>query len=90
MAFYVTAQFHPGFLFRHADIRVVAVAQHVDIEMLELAGGRDGLIGRAQASEHAFDVFVTDWHDQRGAMRRVDRLIAFDGGRNTVFVFADQ
>ncbi len=40
-ALYFGDQFHPGFLLGHADIRVVAVAQDVNVEMLLLPGGFD-------------------------------------------------
>ena len=86
----IAAQLHPRLLLGHADVRIVAVAQDVDIEVFQLTGRCNGLIGRTQAGEHAFDVFVADRHDQRGAVRRIDRLIALDGGRNAVFVLADQ
>ncbi|MNP76143.1 hypothetical protein D3C76_1733280 [compost metagenome] len=58
-------------MFRHADIRVVAVAQDVDIEMRSITRGFHRFPRGAQPREYAVNVLVTDRHDQRGAVLRV-------------------
>ena len=68
-------QLHPRFLFCHADIRVVTVAQDVNVKMLRVAGRLHGLPGGTQARKHAVNVFVTDRHNQRGTVLRIEGFI---------------
>src|SRR5690606_13814554 len=68
-------QLHPGFLFCHADIRVIAVAQDVDVEMLSVTGRLYGLPGRTQPRKYAVNVFVTDRHNQRRTVLRIQGFI---------------
>ena len=68
-------QLHPRFLFRHADIRVVAVAQDVNVEMLRVACRLHGLPGRTQARKYAVNVLVTDRHNQRGTVLGIKGFI---------------
>ncbi len=68
-------QFHPGFLFRHANVGVVTVTQNVNIEVCGVPGGLYRLPSGAQASEDTIHVFVTDRHDQRSTVLRIERFI---------------
>ncbi|CCK18174.1 hypothetical protein BN136_4184 [Cronobacter universalis NCTC 9529] len=83
-------QFHPGFLLGDADIRIVTVAQDIDVEVRLLTGGFHRLPGRAQAREDAIHVFVTDRHDKRGAMLGIYRLIPHRRGGDAVLIFTDK
>ena len=61
--------------FGDAQVGIVAVAEHEEVEALELPGRGERLPGRAQAGEHAIDVLVADRHDDRGARIGRDRAV---------------
>ncbi len=88
-AAHVAHQLHPRLLLRHGDVGVVAVAEDIDVKMLALAAAHDGFPGSAQTGEDALHIFVADRHDQRRAVRRIDRLIAVQRIRDAVFIAPD-
>ena len=89
-ALHLGNQLHPGFLLCHADIRVVAVAQDIDVEMRRVTGRLHGLPGGTQPGEYAVNVFVTDRHDQRGTVLRIEGFISDRRRGNAVFVTPHQ
>ena len=89
-ALHFSNQLHPGFLLCHADIRVVAVAQDVDVEMRRVTGRLYGLPGGTQPGEYAVNIFVTDRHDQRGTVLRIEGFIPDRRRGNAVFVTPHQ
>ncbi len=83
-------QLDPGLLLGDTGVRVVAVAEHEDIEMLQLTGGLERLVSRAQTGEHPRHVLVGDRHHQRGARLGWNRLVARTAGRDAIAVLATQ
>ena len=74
-ALHLGNQLHPRLLLCYADIGVVAVAENIDVEVLGVTRCLYRLPCRTQTGEDAIDVLVTDRHDQRGTVLRVERLI---------------
>ncbi len=72
------AQREKGLLLDAEQRRVVAVAQHEELEAVEVAGARQRLERRAQPAEHGGGRLVADRHDDRGARGRVDRRVGRD------------
>src|SRR5690606_37182395 len=89
-ALYFCNQLHPGFLLGNSDVRIVAVAQDIDVEMGGVTGRLNGLPGCAQPREYAVNVFVTDRHNQRRAVLRIQGFIPDRRRRNAVFVSSHQ
>jgi len=80
------AHVQPGLLLGHGDVGVVGVAEHEEVETVEVAAGRHRLEGRPQAREHTRHVFVADRHHQRGTRLGGNRLVAGTAAGNLVFV----
>ncbi|MNZ38199.1 hypothetical protein D3C78_556660 [compost metagenome] len=85
-AFGFAAHVQPGLLLGHGDVGVVGVAEHEEVETVEVAAGGHRLERCAQAGEHARHVFVADRHHQRGTRLGRDRLVACTATRNLVLV----
>ena len=85
-AFRLAAHVQPCLLFGDGDVGVVGVAEHEEVETVEVAAGGHRLERRAQAGEHARHVFVADRHHQRGARLGGDRLVAGAAAGNLVLV----
>ena len=85
-AFGFAAHVQPGLLFSHGDVGVVGVAEHEEVETVEVAAGGHRLERCTQAGEHARHVFVTDRHDQCGTRLGCNRLVAGAAARNLVLV----
>src|SRR5206468_1012757 len=75
------APLEPRLLLAHGPARVLAVAQHEEVEVLQGAGALEGAMDRAQPREDAIDGLVGDRHHDRGTrfggkLRRVrDRTV---------------
>src|SRR5690606_31618220 len=84
----LAAQVEPGTLFGHGDVGVAGVAQHEEVEMLQLALCRQRLVGGAQAGEYPGYVFVADRHDDRGARLGGNRRVTRAAPGNAVAIVA--
>ncbi len=85
-AIHRTAQLDPGLLLGNTGVGVVAVAEHEDIEVLDLARGQQRLVGRPQPGEHPRYVLVGDGHHQRRTRLGRNRFAARAGGGNVVAI----
>ncbi len=83
---HIAAQLQPGLLLGHAGVGIVAVAEHEDIEVLDLARGQQRLVGRPQPGEHPRYVLVGDGHHQRRTRLGRNRFVARAGGGNVVAI----
>ena len=89
-AIHRTAQLDPGLLLGNTGVRVVAVAEHENVEMLEFTGCLERLVSRAQAGEHTRHVLVGNRHHQRRTRLGRYRFGAGAAGRDAVTVLAAQ
>src|SRR5690606_9884867 len=78
----LAAQLQPGLLLGHASIGVVAVAEHEDIEVLDLTRGQQRFVGGSQPGEYPGHVLVGDGHYQCRARLGRNRFVARAGGGN--------
>ncbi|MNO76991.1 hypothetical protein D3C76_680860 [compost metagenome] len=85
-AFGFAAHVQPGLLLGHGDVGVVGVAEHEEVETVEVAAGGYRFERRPQACEHPRHIFVADGHDQRGTCLGRDRLTAGTAAGNAVLV----
>jgi hypothetical protein len=85
-------QLAPGNLLGGAQVGLVGVAQHEEVEAIDLAGARERLVGCTQAAEHGRHILIADRHDHGSARSRVDldRALPQRVGHGATVVSAQQ
>ena len=84
------ADVEPGLLFGDADVGVVTVAEHEEIEAIQVTSGGHRFKRCTQTGEYTRHVFVADRHHQGGTRILRNRLVTGTFTGDAVFIVTSQ